>query len=214
MHGMGELHLEIIENRIKTEKNVDIKTSPPIVVYRETVTKNSGADIEGKSPNKHNKFYFKVEPLEDYIAEAIKEGKIPEGRLKKKDSDLRDALINAGMDSKDAVKVKHVFKGNIFVDETRGQVHLGEVIELIFDMFEDVMKQGPLAKEPCIKCKVILTDMKLHEDAIHRGPAQVYPAVRDGIRGAIMMAGPVMFEPLQIMNIEAPIEYRVNSQRL
>src|SRR3989344_1389251 len=39
--GMGELHLEIIENRIITEKGVEVKTSPPIVVYRETVTKVS-----------------------------------------------------------------------------------------------------------------------------------------------------------------------------
>jgi elongation factor 2 len=47
MSGMGELHLEIIENRIKTEKNVDVKTSPPIVVYRETIQKASG-ECEGR----------------------------------------------------------------------------------------------------------------------------------------------------------------------
>ncbi|HII16755.1 TPA: elongation factor EF-2, partial [Candidatus Woesearchaeota archaeon] len=55
LHGMGELHLEVIENRIKTEKGVDVSTSPPIVVYRETVTRLS-QEAEGKSPNKHNKF--------------------------------------------------------------------------------------------------------------------------------------------------------------
>ncbi|MBD3164689.1 elongation factor EF-2 [Candidatus Woesearchaeota archaeon] len=207
LHGMGELHLEVIENRIKAEKNVQVKTSPPIVVYRETVTKPSSGEVEGKSPNKHNKFYFKVEPLDDAVYDAIKQGKIHSGRVKKKDTALRDSLVEAGMDSKDAVKVKDIFNGNILVDETRGQVHLGEVIEMIFDMFEDVMKAGPLAKEPCIKVRVSLTDMKLHEDAIHRGPAQVYPAVREGIRGAMMLAKPLMFEPLQIMRIEAPTEY-------
>ncbi len=207
LHGMGELHLEVIENRIKTEKGVDIKTSPPIVVYRETVTKPSTDQVEGKSPNKHNKFYFTVEPVEDSISQAIKDGKIHPGRVKKKDQELRDALVEAGMDSKDAVKVKNIYNGNLFVDETRGQVHLGEVIEMIFDMFEDVMNQGPLAKEPCIKVKVKLQDMKLHEDAIHRGPAQVYPAVREGIRGAMMLAKPLLFEPLQVMRIEAPTEY-------
>jgi elongation factor 2 len=207
MHGMGELHLEIIENRIKTEKNVEIITSAPIVVYRETITKPSADSVEGKSPNKHNKFYFSVEPLDDVIYKAIKEGKIPEGRIKKKNDDLRNALVDCGMESKEAVKVKDIYKGNMIVDETRGQVHLGEVIEMIFDMFEDVMNGGPLAKEPCIKIKVKLIDMKLHEDAIHRGPAQVYPAIREGIRGAMMIAKPVMFEPLQIMNIEAPVDY-------
>src|SRR3989344_5506388 len=66
LHGMGELHLEIIENRIKTEKGIQIKTSPPIVVYRETIMKQS-PEAEGKAPNKHNKLYFIVEPLEPAI---------------------------------------------------------------------------------------------------------------------------------------------------
>lgn len=206
MHGMGELHLEVIENRIKSEKGVEVETSEPIVVYRETITKPS-QEVAGKTPNKHNLFFFKVEPLEDSIAEAIKEGDIQERRIKKKDLELRDKLVECGMDSKTALKVKDFYKGNMFMDMTRGQVHVGEVIELLLDMFEDVMSQGPLAREPCLKVKVMLTDMKLHEDAIHRGPAQVYPAVREGIRGAMMTAKPLIFEPYQIHRIEAPSDY-------
>src|SRR3972149_132711 len=83
MSGMGELHLEIIENRIKTEKGLEVKTSSPIVVYRETVEKES-PEIEGRSPNKHNSFYMKVEPLEANIYQAIQNAEIPEGRVKKK----------------------------------------------------------------------------------------------------------------------------------
>jgi|TARA_B100001971_G_scaffold210828_1_gene237118 elongation factor 2 len=206
MHGMGELHLEVIENRIKTEKGVEITSSPPIVVYRETITKPS-QEIAGKTPNKHNLFFFKAEPLEDSISEAIKKGEVREGRIKKKDLELRDKLVECGMDSKTALKIKDVFNGNIFLDVTRGQVHVGEVIEMLLDMFEDVMRKGPLAHEPCLKVKVMLTDMKLHEDAIHRGPAQVYPAVREGIRGAMMTAKPLIFEPYQIQRIEAPSEF-------
>jgi len=206
MHGMGELHLEVIENRIRTEKGVEVSTSPPIVVYRETITKPS-QEIMGKTPNKHNLFMFTVEPLTDSISEAIKKGDIREGRIKKKDLELRDKFVECGMSSKDALKIKDIYNGNILVDMTRGQVHLGEVIELIFDMFEDVMSSGPLAHEPCFKVRVNLTDMKLHEDAIHRGPAQVYPAVREGIRGAMMTAGPLIFEPYQIQRIEAPSDY-------
>ncbi len=206
MHGMGELHLEVIENRIKTEKNVEIKSSPPIVVFRETVTKPS-EEAMGKTPNKHNHLFFRVEPLEDSISEAIKKGEIPEIRIKKKDLAIRDKLVECGMETKTADKVKEIYNGNIFIDATRGQVHIGEVIELILDMFEDVMDKGPLAKEPCTKVKVILTDMKLHEDAIHRGPAQMYPAVREGIRGAMLTAKPMLYEPLQILHIEAPAEY-------
>ncbi len=207
MHGMGELHLEIIEGRIKTEKGMEIKTSPPIVVFRESITKISPS-IEGKSPNKHNKLYFHVEPLSDDLQEEIKNGNIREGRLKKKDLAIRDILVEkGGMDSKTALGLKAVHKGNLFFDATRGIVQIGEIMELILDMFEDVMNAGPLAREPCVKVKVVLDDAKLHEDAIHRGPAQTYPAVRDGIRGAMMQAGPVMYEPLQIHLIEAPIEY-------
>jgi len=206
MHGMGELHLEVIENRIKTEKGVEVQTSPPIVVYREAITKPS-QEVAGKTPNKHNLFFFKVEPLEDSISEAIKKGEIQERRIKKKDLELRDKLVECGMDSKTALKVKDFFNGNMFLDMTRGQVHVGEVIEMLLDMFEDVMKKGPLAHEPCLRVKVMLTDMKLHEDAIHRGPAQVYPAVREGIRGAMMMAKPLIYEPYQIHRIEAPSDF-------
>jgi elongation factor 2 len=145
--------------------------------------------------------------LEDSISAAIKKEEIHEMRIKKKDLVLRDKLVECGMDSKDALKVKDIYKGNIFMDRTRGQVHVGEVIEMLLDMFEDVMSSGPLAREPCLKVKVMLTDMKLHEDAIHRGPAQVYPAVREGIRGAMMTARPLIFEPYQIHRVEAPSDY-------
>lgn len=206
MSGMGELHLEIIENRIKTEKGLEIKTSPPIVVFRETVLKPSG-EHEGKSPNKHNKLYFKVMPLEPEIAAAIKSGELQEGRVKKKIPEFLEKLRQLGMDAKDATKVKDIYNGNMLTEETRGQVHMGEIIELIMDMFEDVMRQGPLAREPCIGVKVILTDMSLHEDAIHRGPAQVYPAVRDGIRAAMMDGKAVLFEPIQMMQFDTPTRF-------
>ncbi|HIH42326.1 TPA: hypothetical protein HA246_01650 [Candidatus Woesearchaeota archaeon] len=145
--------------------------------------------------------------MEEPIQEAIKSGKIPETRIKKLDINIRDAFSECGMDSKISPKVKEIFKSNIFIDETRGQVHAQEVMEMILDMFEDVMTSGPLAREPCINVKVRLIDMKLHEDAIHRGPAQVYPAIRDGIRDAIRTAGPMLYEPLQIQMLEAPMEY-------
>ncbi|RJQ15878.1 elongation factor EF-2 [Candidatus Woesearchaeota archaeon] len=206
MSGMGELHLEVIENRIKSEKGVEVSTSPPIVVYRETVMKESGIH-EGKSPNKHNKLYFYVSPLSDEIRKGIKSGEIPEGRVKKKDNKLWEGLEKAGMDSQESRKVRDVFNGNLFIDGTRGIVHIGEIMELVLDMFEDVMKKGPIANEPCFGVKVVLDDVKLHEDAIHRGPAQMYPAVRDGIRLAFRDARSLLFEPVQVLEFDAPVEY-------
>ncbi len=207
MSGMGELHLEVIENRIKTNKGLDVVTSPPIVVYREAVTKDSTEDFEGKSPNKHNKLYFRVRPLPEGVREKIRAGEILQGRIKKKDLELRDKFVDCGYDTKEADKVKDVYNGNVFIDKTRGIVYINEIMELVLDMFEDVMRAGPLARDPCIGVEVSLIDCKLHEDAIHRGPAQMYPAVREGIRGAMMTARPVMLEPVQTMQFEAPDEY-------
>ena len=203
LSGMGELHLEIVENRIKTEKGLEVKTSPPIVVYRESVSKIS-APSEGRSPNKHNSFFIKVEPLPAELAELIDKGEISEGRIKKKSEQITKVLSGIGWGSDEIRNVKDVYKGNILFDETRGEVHIGEVIEMVMDAFEMVMDQGPLAREPCMNLKVTLTDIKLHEDAIHRGPAQVYPAVRDAIKEAFKSAGPTLLEPLQVHLIEVP----------
>jgi len=205
--GMGELHLEIIENRIISEKHMQIQTSTPIVVYRETITGLSPQESEGKSPNKHNKLYFIAEPIPDAIKEAIKKGEIPEGRVKKKDLVFRDKFVECGMETKVADKIKDVFNGNIFLERTRGEVHIGEILEMVLDMFEDVMNAGPLAREPGFGMMVSLMDTKLHEDAIHRGPAQMYPAVREGIRGALASAKPLIYEPIQTLRFEAPEEY-------
>tara|TARA_B100000315_G_C14592125_1_gene596502 strand:- start:6016 stop:7458 length:1443 start_codon:yes stop_codon:yes gene_type:complete len=213
MSGMGELHLEVIENRIKTEKNVEVQTSPPIVVYRETVTKESG-EFEGKSPNKHNKFYIKVAPLDDALADLLKKGDIPSVRFKKKETEYWQKLEAAGMESKVSRKVRATFNGNMLFDMTRGIVHIGEVIEMVLDAFKDVMTYGPIGREPCTKVAVYLMDTKLHEDAIHRGPAQVLPAVRESLRGAMLNAVPVIFEPLQVLQIEAIVDYMGNLSKL
>lgn len=204
--GMGELHLEIIENRIKTEKGLDVQMGPPIIVYRESVGKVS-TPAEGRSPNKHNSFFLTVEPLEESVSKAISEGVLPEGRMKKKDKTLDETLVSLGISREEAGQYRDIFQGNIFLDKTKGEVHIGEVIELVLDAFEEVMKAGPLAREPCLKMKVSLVDLKLHEDAIHRGPAQVYPAVRDSIKLAMKEANPVIYEPVQTHQIEAPVDF-------
>lgn len=204
--GMGELHLEIIENRIITEKGLEIKSGTPIVVYRETCGKES-PETEGKTPNKHNRIYIKVEPLEPAVQDLIKNGDLAEGKIKKKDMAVRDTLVDVGYTNDQALAVRNVYKNNIFIDATKGIVQIGEVMELLVDGFHQVMDEGPLAREPCMGMKVTITDLKLHEDAIHRGPAQIYPAMREGIKGAMMQASPTLFEPFQVHVIDAPQEY-------
>ena len=204
--GMGELHLEIIENRIKTEKGLEVKMGPPIVVYRETVKKQSPS-IEVRTPNGHNIFYFSIEPLEDEVYDAIQKGEIPEMRFKKKAEDLWQTLSEKGISNDEARQYKEIYKGNVFQDRTRGIVILGEVIDSIMDGWKMVVDGGPLAKEPLMKTKIILHDAKLHVDHMHRGPAQVYPAVRKGIHQSMAQAGPAILEPIQTTLIEAPVEF-------
>ena len=213
MSGMGELHLEVIENRIKTEKGLDVLTGEPIVVYRETIQKES-QEMEGKSPNKHNKLYFKVRPLEDGVFKAIKANEIPEITIKKKDDAITQKLISLGYETKDARNVRDIYRDSILVDSTRGIVHIGEIMEMVIEGFHQVMEAGPLAREPGAKIRVDLTDCKLHEDAIHRGPAQLLPAVRDSIRDAMRDAKAVIFEPIQILQIEAPSNFMGDISKL
>ena len=55
--------------------------------------------------------------------------------------------------------------------------------------------------------KFKLVDAKLHEDAIHRGPAQVLPSIRKAIYGSMMLADPTLLEPMQKVFINTPQDY-------
>lgn len=206
LSGMGELHLDVVTNRIRTEKGIDVTASPPIVVYRETITKPSKI-FEGRSPNKHNVFFIKAEPLEEGVYKAIKEGEIPAMKIKKKDEHLFKILESLGVERDEIKQYREIYRDSVLLDKTRGIVHIGEIIELAMTAFEQVCYQGILAKEPSMKLKVSLMDCKLHEDAIHRGPAQVIPAVRDALKAAIANATPTLFEPVQVVQIESPARF-------
>ncbi|UXH31335.1 MULTISPECIES: elongation factor EF-2 [Methanothermobacter] len=207
--GMGELHLEIIAYRIN-EKGVEIETSEPIVVYRETVSGTAGP-VEGKSPNKHNRFYIEIEPVEESVMKAIQEGKIKEGRVKGKE--MAKTFIEAGMDKEEARRVWDVYEKTLFINMTRGIQYLDEIKELLMDGFESAMDNGPIAKEKVMGVKIKLMDAKIHEDAVHRGPAQVLPAIRKGIFGAMMSAEPTILEPIQKVFINVPQDYMGSATR-
>ena len=103
--GLGELHLEIkVEHKLR-DLGIAVEMSKPIVVYRETLFEKS-PEIEGKSPNKHNKFDIIVEPLEEGVYKAMLEGEIPsEIEVKKKNIALFKKLSEAGMDYDEAKNV-------------------------------------------------------------------------------------------------------------
>ena len=212
MSGMGELHLEITEYRIINEYGVDIVTSEPIVVYRESAAKKSQQKFEGKSPNKHNRFYIEVEPLPDNIVKSLYNNEIPEN-VKKHKNDVVKKLQELGM-TKEMSKGVFGIKGlNILADTTKGIQYLFETRELIKEAFDEVMRSGPTANEPCQGLLIKLVDAKLHEDAIHRGPAQVIPAVRNAIYGSITISDPIILEPMQKVFISTPQELMGDASR-
>jgi elongation factor 2 len=202
--GMGELHLEIITGRIKRDKNVEIITSEPIVVYRETIVEKLESPVEGKSPNRHNRFYFILEPLPEHIVEMIKNHDIS---MNQEQLERRDVLVKAGFEKDEAKNVKDIYGTNMLLDMTKGIQYLNETMELIIEGIHEALDGGPLADEPVQNLLMKLVDVKLHEDAIHRGPAQVIPAVRSAIKAGLLIGGDSLLEPVQKLHITVPQDY-------
>ena len=211
--GLGTLHLEIVEDKLRRGYGIDIISSQPIVVYKESIS-GKGQIVEGKSPNKHNRFYLYAEPLPQKVIEVINDEGVPTGTIKSVPSDVVNRFVEAGMERDEVKKIAAMHGENMLVDGTRGIIHIGEVIEMCIEAFNDVMKAGPQAKEEVRGVKIVLTDMVLHEDAIHRGPAQVIPAVRDAVKDAVMSASPVLLEPIQIIRIDLPMSFLSNISAL
>ena len=204
--GMGELHLQITIYRVQNYYKIPVTTSPPIVVYRECVT-GHGGPFEGKSPNKHNRFYMEAEPLELKVVQAIRAGEIASGQRIKDSKVLAKKLEELGMDRDEAKNVVWIQDQNMFIDATKGIQYLNETMELIKEAFIEVMNRGPLAQEKGMGLKIRLVDAKLHEDSVHRGPAQVIPAARNAIYGAMVQGGRTLLEPIQKVFINVPQDY-------
>ena len=163
--GMGELHLEITIYRLEEEHGIKVKQSDPIVVYRECIqSKNEGQAFEGKSPNRHNRFYVETEPLPNEVIQALREGEFGDGTVRNKDSkEVGDKFAAYGM-KKDLMRKIYAIHGtNVLVNDTKGIQNLHETRELIIEGFNEVCKKGPLAEEPLMGVMVRLTDAKLHE---------------------------------------------------
>ena len=207
--GMGELHLEITVYRIEEEQNIKVQVSPPIVVYREGLESNNrGNAFEGKSPNRHNRFFIEVEPLSAEVVDALRDGHFGDGTVRDKDSKATgDKFAEFGMD-KDMMRKIYAINGtNVLVNDTKGIQGLHETRELIIEAFNEVCKKGPVAEEPVTGMMVRVVDAKLHEDAIHRGPAQTIPAVRNGIKGAMLRGRTVIMEPMQKAFVSVPNDW-------
>ncbi|MCH8975700.1 MAG: elongation factor EF-2 [Thaumarchaeota archaeon] len=198
--GMGVLHLDIATTLIK-ENKVEIVTSEPLINYRETV-KGSCEPIMSKSPNRHNKIFMKVEPLEPEIAEMIRTGELGDMKDKK---EIAKILREKGWDA-DIAKNVMMFdpRGNVMINGTKGVQFIQESSDSILTGFEDVMKEGPLAKEQMRNCKFTFTHFVPHEDPAHRGLSQLGPASRRACMGATLMAQTALLEPVLGIEVRIP----------
>ncbi len=202
--GMGTLHLEIVLWELNQRTGLEVITSPPVVVYRETIRKSAGP-FEGKSPNKHNKLYISVEPLNEDTLKLLVEGKVYDGQdWRQRAKILREY---AGWDAQEARGIWAIDENlNIMVDLTKGVQHLREIKDTIIQAFRWALSAGPLCQEPARGVKVILHDAVVHEDPAHRGPAQIMPATKNAIFAGFLSAKPTLLEPILLIDIRVPQE--------
>lgn len=200
MAGMGVLHLEIATSLLQ-EAGLDIVTTPPLINYRETIRMKAGP-IMSKSPNKHNKIFMRIEPIPDDILDMIRTGKLKEDMDKK---EMAKILRDKGWSADEARSVAAIdVSGNMLVDETKGVQFLQESMDSIRSGFDDVIHNGPIAHEQVRGVKFALHHFVPHEDPAHRGLAQLMPAARRAMLGSMLIANPVLLEPILGIEVKCP----------
>jgi len=206
LSGMGELHLEIAVKFLKEYGGgLELITSRPIVVYRETVSAE-GAVAMAKSPNKHSRFWVQVEPLDQNVIDLMEKGALFEAMGKKRiNSTLREEAGWSAQESKNVWALEE--HKNVLVDLTKGIQYLREVKETVSSGFRWAAKNGPLCDEPIRGVKVKLLDAKLHEDPVHRGPAQIMPAIKRAFWGSFLTAQPILSEPIYKIGVSVPQQF-------
>ncbi|MBC8462949.1 elongation factor EF-2, partial [Candidatus Bathyarchaeota archaeon] len=199
LSGMGELHLEIAVKDLKSMHHLDILQTEPMVVYREAIRMEAGPFM-GKSPNKHNRVFFKFTPLDPKIIDLIRRGELSEiVSSSKREEILKEEM---GWTTRQARRVFDVNENaNLLVDSTVGIQGLREVKQHISGGFQWALNEGPIAGERVRGVLIDMVDIKLHEDPVHRGPAQMLPAVRQALYAGILSANPTLLEPISLIQV-------------
>jgi len=205
--GAGELHLEICLKDLAEEfTGIELKTSDPVVSYRETVVGESDVTCLSKSPNKHNRLYMKAEPLTTELADEIENGTINH----KDDPKIRARTLadKYGWEVTDARKIwcfgPDTSGPNILLDQTKGVQYLNEIKDSCVAAFQWASKEGVLCDENMRGIKFRVLDVTLHADAIHRGGGQIIPTARRCFYACELTAQPRLLEPVYLVEIQCP----------
>lgn len=205
LSGMGELHLEVTAYRMQ-EASLKVKISKPIVIYRETISHSyRGPPVMGKSPNKHNKLWVTVEKLSDEVIEAIKAEKISE--MQTRDERQKILTKEFGWATEDARNVIAIEGANVLVNRIKGRQYVEEVLDHVKSGFREAIYTCVLAKEPAYGLKVNLEDILIHEDPVHRGPAQILPMTWRPIWCAFLLSEPKLLEPIMSFECKVPNDF-------
>ena len=161
--GMGELHLDIIVDRLVREFNVNANVGKPQVAYRETITKPSKSDLKyakqsgGRGQYGHCVIEVEPNPEKGYeFVNAITGGVIPKEYIPSIDKGIQDALksgVLAGFPVVD-VKVTLVFGSYHEVDSSEQAFYVAGSMAI-----KDAMnKATPALLEPYMDVEVVTPD--------------------------------------------------------
>ncbi|KAM3183590.1 Elongation factor 2 [Hymenolepis weldensis] len=205
--GAGELHLEICLKDLEEDHAcIPIKKSDPVVSYRETVTSESSQLVLAKSANKHNRLYFRAQPLHEDLVKDIDENTVSS----KQDPKVRAKILSEtyNWDPVDARKIwcfgPDCTGPNVVVDVTKGAQYLNDIKDSVVAAFQSVTTEGVLCDENMRGIRFNVADVLLHTDAIHRGGGQIIPTAKRCFYGAALTASPAILEPVYVCEIQTP----------
>ncbi|MDD2207205.1 MAG: elongation factor G [Aminobacterium sp.] len=159
--GMGELHLEIIVDRLKREFGVDVKVGRPQVSYREAIRKPSRAEgrfvRQSGGRGQYGHVVFEMEPLEEgkgfVFEDKIVGGAVPKDYIPAVQKGLDEAINNGILGGFPVIGVK--------VSLVDGSYHEVDSSEMAFKIaasmgFKEAMrKASPVLMEPIVSVEVV-----------------------------------------------------------
>ncbi len=161
LSGMGELHLDIIVDRMKREFKVEVNVGRPQVAYRETIREK--AEAEGKyirqsgGRGQYGHCWLRVEPQEPgagyEFASEIKGGAIPQEFIKPIDKGVQEALQTGVLAGYPMVDIKTTVYDGSYHDVDSSEAAFKIAGSLAFK--EACRKAKPVLLEPIMKAVVI-----------------------------------------------------------
>ncbi|XP_034475737.1 elongation factor 2-like [Drosophila innubila] len=203
--GAGELHLEIcIKDLEEDHACIPLKTSDPLVSYRETVLEESSQLCLSKSRNKHNRLTMKAQPMPEGLPEDIDNGVVSSRDEFKK----RARYLNEKYDY-DVSEARKIWSfgpdcngPNIIVDCTKSVQYLNEIKDSVIAGFQWASKEGVMAEENMRGVRFDIHDVVAHADAVHRSGSQIIPTTRRCLYASAITASPRLLEPVYLCEIQ------------